>query len=121
MGVQSAIPLSSLSAGHVEVLLGSRVTAQAPGLEMFGADTVDASDYVSAAQQDNQSVPANVRAAAEVGSSSDVPAYSKPKAASSSRTSSVRRKSSSSPSNRHARNTPAADPSPLYGLTTCPY
>jgi anionic cell wall polymer biosynthesis LytR-Cps2A-Psr (LCP) family protein len=50
MGVQSATPLSSLPAGRVEVLLGSQVTAQAPGLEMFGADSVDASDYVSAAR-----------------------------------------------------------------------
>src|ERR1700691_2968309 len=62
MGVQSAIPLSSLPAGHVEVLLGSQVTAQAPGLEMFGADTVNATDYITAAQQNNQSIPAGVQA-----------------------------------------------------------
>ena len=76
MGVQSATPLSSLPAGHVEVLLGSQVTAQAPGLEMFGADSVNASEYVNATELNNQSVPANVQAAANVGSESDVPAYS---------------------------------------------
>jgi anionic cell wall polymer biosynthesis LytR-Cps2A-Psr (LCP) family protein len=76
MGVQSATPLSSLPAGHVEVLLGSQVTAQAPGLEMFGADSVNASDYVTAAEQNDQSVPANVQAAANADSQSDVPAYS---------------------------------------------
>jgi hypothetical protein len=56
--------------------LGSQVTAQAPGLEMFGADSVNASDYVSAAGQNDQSVPADVQAAANAGSQSDVPAYS---------------------------------------------
>jgi anionic cell wall polymer biosynthesis LytR-Cps2A-Psr (LCP) family protein len=76
MGLQSVTPLASLPAGHVEVLLGAQVTAQAPGLEMFGADTVNASDYVTAAGQNDQSVPANVQAAANAGSQSDVPAYS---------------------------------------------
>jgi anionic cell wall polymer biosynthesis LytR-Cps2A-Psr (LCP) family protein len=85
LGVQDgAKQLSSLPAGHVEVLLGSQVTAQAPGLEMFGADSVDAADYVSAAQQNNQSLPAGVQAAANTGSQSDVPAYSESKAAPSS-------------------------------------
>jgi anionic cell wall polymer biosynthesis LytR-Cps2A-Psr (LCP) family protein len=81
---QDVTQVSSLPAGHVEVLLGSQVTAQAPGLEMFGADTVDAADYVSAAQQNNQSLPAGVQAAANEGSTSDVPAYSESKAAPSS-------------------------------------
>jgi anionic cell wall polymer biosynthesis LytR-Cps2A-Psr (LCP) family protein len=49
----TAAPLSSLPAGHVEVLLGSQVTALPPGLEEFGAASVSASDYVSAADQDN--------------------------------------------------------------------
>jgi anionic cell wall polymer biosynthesis LytR-Cps2A-Psr (LCP) family protein len=51
----TAAPLSSLAAGHVEVLLGSQVTALPPGLEEFGASSVSASDYVSAADQDNLS------------------------------------------------------------------
>jgi LytR cell envelope-related transcriptional attenuator len=76
MGVQSATPLPTLPADQAEVLLGSQVTAQAPGLEMFGANSVNASDYVSAAGQTNQSVPAGVQAAAHAGSQSDVPAYS---------------------------------------------
>jgi anionic cell wall polymer biosynthesis LytR-Cps2A-Psr (LCP) family protein len=136
MGVQSAAPLSSLPAGHVEVLLGSQVTAQAPGLEMFGADSVNASEYVSAAQQNNQSVPANAQAAANAGSQSDVPAYShsqstSPASASSgsaavsaasgssSKSSHVHRKSSSRRSKKSARS--SSTPNPLYGITTCPY
>ncbi len=94
MGVQSATPLSSLPAGQVEVLLGSQVTAQAPGLEMFGADSVNASDYVSAAGQNNESVPASVQAAANAGSQSDVPAYSQAQSPSSA---SVSPSSSASP------------------------
>jgi hypothetical protein len=136
MGVQSAAPLSSLPAGHVEVLLGSQVTAQAPGLEMFGADSVNASEYVSAAQQNNQSVPANAQAAANAGSQSDVPAYShsqstSPASASSgsaalsaasgssSKSRHVHRKSSSRHSKKSARS--SSTPNPLYGITTCPY
>jgi anionic cell wall polymer biosynthesis LytR-Cps2A-Psr (LCP) family protein len=136
MGVQSATPLPSLAAGQVEVLLGTQVTAQAPGLELFGADTVNASDYVSAAEQDNQSVPANVRAAAKVGSQSDVPAYSEPLSTSpaskssgspapsgsagpSSKSGSAHGKSST----RSAKKPAGANSSsnPPYGLTTCPY
>jgi anionic cell wall polymer biosynthesis LytR-Cps2A-Psr (LCP) family protein len=133
MGVQSAIPVSSLPAGHVEVLLGSQVTAQAPGLELFGADSVNASDYVSAAGQNNQSVPADVQAAANAGSQSDVPAYSQahstPSASasassgsagspgspgSSSKSRSLPKKSSNKPASSSSSNPP-------YGLTTCPY
>jgi hypothetical protein len=136
MGVQSATPLSSLPAGRVEVLLGSQVTAQAPGLEMLGADSVDASDYVSAAGQDGQSVPADVQAAANAGSQSDGPAYSQahstpgasasPGSAASPSTSgssfkpsSGRRKHSSRSSNKSASS--SSSPNPPYGLTTCPY
>jgi anionic cell wall polymer biosynthesis LytR-Cps2A-Psr (LCP) family protein len=138
MGAQSAIPVSSLPAGHVEVLLGSQVTAQAPGLEMFGADSVNASDYVSAAGQNDQSVPADVQAAANAGPQSDVPAYSQahstPSASassgspassgssgssgSSSESSSLPKKSSSSSSNKPAS---SSSSNPPYGLTTCPY
>jgi hypothetical protein len=129
MGVQSATPLSSLPAGQVEVLLGSQVTAQSPGLEMFGADTVNASDYVNAAAQNSQSVPANVQAAAKVGSESDVPAYSQKQSASSASVSSgssskLHKKSSSASAKKKkksASGSSTSNPNPLYGLTTCPY
>ncbi len=135
MGVQSATPLSSLPAGHVEVLLGSQVTAQAPGLEMFGADTVNASEYVQAAQQNGQSVPANAQAAAKAGSLSDVPAYSEAQStpspspstaslsastSSSSRTSADARKSHSRAARKSASSS-SSTANPPYGLTTCPY
>jgi anionic cell wall polymer biosynthesis LytR-Cps2A-Psr (LCP) family protein len=48
----TAAPLSSLPAGHVEVLLGSTVTALPPGLLTYGASTVTAQDYLSAAAAD---------------------------------------------------------------------
>jgi hypothetical protein len=141
MGAQSATALSSLPSGHVEVLLGSQVTAQAPGLEMLGADSVNAADYVSAAQENNQSVPSNVQAAAKVGLETDVPAYSQPLGTSTGATpspsasKSSASKSSASKSSAHASSsarkkppasaTPKASSSssanPPYGLTTCPY
>jgi anionic cell wall polymer biosynthesis LytR-Cps2A-Psr (LCP) family protein len=80
MGVQQATALSSLPAGHVEVLLGTQVSEQAPGLELFGADSVNAGDYVTGAeQQDNESasqIPADIMAAYNSNPSSEVPAYS---------------------------------------------
>jgi anionic cell wall polymer biosynthesis LytR-Cps2A-Psr (LCP) family protein len=144
MGVQEPTSLSSLPAGQVEVLLGSQVTAQAPGLEMFGADTVNASDYITAAQQNNQSIPAAVQAAANANPSAEVPAYSqahaKPapsasptttpspsgasatKAASPSKKGATTKKSSSDSSPKKSANTsPPANPNPPFGLTTCPY
>ena len=136
MGVQSAAPLSSLPAGHVEVLLGSQVTEQAPGLEMFGADSVDASDYVGAAEQNNQPVPANAQAAANTGSQSDVPAYSQAQSTSSApagptaspgssgssaKSSSAPRKPSSRSAIKPASGSSSPNPNPPYGLTTCPY
>ena len=133
MGVQSAAPLSSLPTGQVEVLLGSQVTAQAPGLEMFGADSVNASDYVSAAQQNGQSIQANAQAAANAGSQSDVPAYSQavstPSASASSSSAALsgssksrtdHKKSSSSRSKKSAGSS-SSSANPPYGLTTCPY
>jgi anionic cell wall polymer biosynthesis LytR-Cps2A-Psr (LCP) family protein len=53
VGVQTATSLSSLPAGHVEVLLGQQVIEAPPGLSAFGADTVTEQDFVAAAQQDN--------------------------------------------------------------------
>jgi len=80
MGVQQATSLSSLPAGHVEVLLGSQVAEQAPGLELFAADSVNAGDYVNGAeQQDGKSasqIPADVMAAYTSTPSAEVPAYS---------------------------------------------
>ena len=119
MGVQSATSLPSLPSGHVEVLLGTQVTAQAPGLEMLGADSVNASDYVSAAGQNNQSVPSNIQAAASAGSASDVAAYSQPLASPSSSAKSTPKKSSSKSSKKASSS--ASNSNPLYGLTTCPY
>jgi anionic cell wall polymer biosynthesis LytR-Cps2A-Psr (LCP) family protein len=136
MGVQSATPLSSVPAGHVEVLLGSQVTAQAPGLEMFGADTVNAADYVGAGEQNGQSIPANAQAAANAGAESDVPAYSEPQgtpspsasasSAASSDSSGSMSTSISVPGNSlpgsAARSTSGSSAAnPPYGLTTCPY
>jgi LCP family protein required for cell wall assembly len=120
LGVQSATSLPSLPAGHVEVLLGTQVTAQAPGLEMLGADTVNASDYVSAADQNNQSIPADVQAAANAGSASDVPAYSQPLSTGSAKTTPAAKKSPAK-SKKKAASSPSPSPGLLYGLTSCPY
>jgi anionic cell wall polymer biosynthesis LytR-Cps2A-Psr (LCP) family protein len=136
MGVQSATPLSTLPAGQVEVLLGSLVTAQAPGLELFGADSINASDYVSAAEQNNQSVPASIQALANTGSQSDVPAYSQSYSTPSASVSPSPTASSSLAASPSAPGSVLTSPSPLpsteptstssssnppYGLTTCPY
>ncbi len=53
VGAQAATSLSSLPAGHVEVLLGQQVIALPPGLETFGANTVTEQDFVTAAQQNS--------------------------------------------------------------------
>jgi anionic cell wall polymer biosynthesis LytR-Cps2A-Psr (LCP) family protein len=131
MGVQSATPLSSLQPGQVEVLLGSQVTTQAPGLEMFGADTVDAADYVNAAEQNNQAVTPDVQAAANVGSQSDVPAYSEKQhlapsasasaSATASKSGGAHKKSASHPSSKPASTSSPTTANAPYSLTTCPY
>ncbi len=51
-GALGATALPSLPARHVEVLLGSAVTALPAGLETYGATTVTAQDFITAAQQD---------------------------------------------------------------------
>jgi LCP family protein required for cell wall assembly len=51
-GDLGATALASLPAGHVEVLLGTTVTALPAGLETYGGTTVTAQDF-SAAAQDN--------------------------------------------------------------------
>jgi anionic cell wall polymer biosynthesis LytR-Cps2A-Psr (LCP) family protein len=51
VGAQAATSVSSLPAGHVEVLLGQQVIVVPPGLEAFGATTVTEQDFVTAAQQ----------------------------------------------------------------------
>jgi anionic cell wall polymer biosynthesis LytR-Cps2A-Psr (LCP) family protein len=62
--------LSSLPAGHVEVLLGTTVTAVPPGLLTFGAATVTAQDYINAAQQDHIAIPSGASKAAAAGTQS---------------------------------------------------
>jgi anionic cell wall polymer biosynthesis LytR-Cps2A-Psr (LCP) family protein len=52
-GALGATALAALPAGHVEVLLGSTVTALPAGLETFGGSTVTAQDFSAAARQDN--------------------------------------------------------------------
>jgi LCP family protein required for cell wall assembly len=52
-GGLGATALPSLPAGHIEVLLGSTVTALPAGLETYGGSTVTAQDFSTAAQQDN--------------------------------------------------------------------
>jgi anionic cell wall polymer biosynthesis LytR-Cps2A-Psr (LCP) family protein len=134
MGVQIPTALASLPAGHVEVLLGSQVTAQAPGLEMFGADTVNASDYITAAQQNNQSILSGVQAANNSNPDSEVPAYSQvhstpsasPSASpstspSSTTTTTEKSEPSSTKKSTPSTSTSASDSNPAYGLTTCPY
>jgi anionic cell wall polymer biosynthesis LytR-Cps2A-Psr (LCP) family protein len=66
----TATSLSSLPAGHVEVLLGSTVTAVPPGLLTFGATTVTAQDYINAARADHMAVPSNASKAAGGGTES---------------------------------------------------
>jgi len=79
MGVQQPTALSSLPAGHVEVLLGSQVAEQAPGLELFAADSVNASDYVNGAEEQGgksaSQIPADIMAAYNSSPSAEVPAY----------------------------------------------
>ena len=66
VGAMTATSLSSLPAGHVEVLLGSQVTALPAGLETFGGTTVSAQDFITAAEQDN--LPASEMPPAAMGS-----------------------------------------------------
>jgi anionic cell wall polymer biosynthesis LytR-Cps2A-Psr (LCP) family protein len=65
----TAAPLSSLPAGHVEVLLGSTVTALPAGLLTYGASTVTGQDYSTAAAADGLS-PAVPSSAATAGTQS---------------------------------------------------
>ena len=52
-GALGATALSSLPAGHVEVLLGSTVTALPAAWRPTAATTVTAQDFITAAQQDH--------------------------------------------------------------------
>jgi anionic cell wall polymer biosynthesis LytR-Cps2A-Psr (LCP) family protein len=135
MGVQQATPLSSLPAGQVEVLLGSQVTAQPAGLEMFGAGTVTPADYLAVAQRHGTTLPAGVQAAAAASPSAEVPAYSQARASSPSSPSSSSTSSSGSASRagsasgkhaaagtgKKASTGSSSSSSPPYGLTSCPY
>jgi anionic cell wall polymer biosynthesis LytR-Cps2A-Psr (LCP) family protein len=109
----TAAPLSSLAAGHVEVLLGSTVTAVPPGLLTYGAATVTAQDYISTAQADNLPVPSDSATGAATGtpsvSASPTPA-----------TSTSPTPATSSPGASEASGgTPSPDPP--YGITSCVY
>ena len=68
-GALGATALASLPAGHVEVLLGSTVTALPAGLETYGGSTVTAQDFSAAAQQDklpaSELPPASAKAATQ--------------------------------------------------------
>jgi LCP family protein required for cell wall assembly len=68
-GALGATALASLPAGHVEVLLGTTVTALPAGLETYGGSTVTAQDFSAAAQQDNlpasEQPPASAKAATQ--------------------------------------------------------
>jgi anionic cell wall polymer biosynthesis LytR-Cps2A-Psr (LCP) family protein len=73
-GALGATALPSLPAGHVEVLLGSTVTALPAGLETYGGSTVTAQDFSVAAQQDNlpasEQPPASATASGTAGTQS---------------------------------------------------
>jgi LCP family protein required for cell wall assembly len=73
-GDLGATALASLPAGHVEVLLGSTVTALPAGLETYGGSTVTAQDFSAAAQQDklpaSEQPPASATASGTAGTQS---------------------------------------------------
>jgi hypothetical protein len=58
--------LSSLPADHVEVLLGSTVTALPPGLLTYGATTVTAQEYANVAAADGLSAAASIQSVSAV-------------------------------------------------------
>ena len=106
----TAAALSSLPAGHVEVLLGSTVTAVPPGLLTFGAATVTAQDYIGAAQADNIPVPPGV---ADVGTQS---VSASPASAQSASPASAK---SAPGASGASGGTPSSNPP--YGITSCGY
>ena len=73
-GDLGATALASLPAGHVEVLLGTTVTALPAGLETYGGSTVTAQDFSAAAQQDklpaSEQPPASATASGTAGTQS---------------------------------------------------
>jgi hypothetical protein len=69
-GALGATALASLPAGHVEVLLGSTVTALPAGLVTYGGSTVTAQDFITAAEQDHLSASDLPRASATAGTQS---------------------------------------------------
>ena len=71
VGAITATSRSSLPAGHVEVLLGSQVTALPAGLETFGGTTVSAQEFAAAAAQDN--LPADEMPPASTGATTPAP------------------------------------------------
>jgi hypothetical protein len=69
-GALGATALSSLPAGHVEVLLGSTVAALPAGLETYGGTTVTAQDFIVAARQDKLPISEMPPASATAGTQS---------------------------------------------------
>lgn len=58
------ISLSSLPAGHIEVLLGKHVGQTPPGLLLTGWDYITPATWMSDATGNSQKIPPNIRAAA---------------------------------------------------------
>jgi LCP family protein required for cell wall assembly len=115
-GALGATALSSLAAGHVEVLLGSTVTALPAGLETYGADIVTAQDFITAAQQDHlpasELPPASATAGTQSASSALIGARTQAPAHPATKPSAKPRASSTSP----ASDNQAVSPNALYGI-----
>ncbi|MCW2931273.1 MAG: transcription regulator, LytR family [Actinomycetia bacterium] len=126
----TAAPLSSLAAGHVEVLLGSTVTAVPPGLLTYGAATVTAQDYASAASADGIQVTPTPSASASTqsvsaallgthtSSASGVTATAATAATAAKKSPSASSKSGSA---GHTSSSVTATPKVEYGITSCGY
>jgi anionic cell wall polymer biosynthesis LytR-Cps2A-Psr (LCP) family protein len=126
----TATSLASLPAGHVEVLLGSTVTAVPPGLLTYGAATVTAQDYASAAAADGihvtpaptasastQSVSAELLGT-RTSSASGVTATAATAATAAKKSPSAASKSGPA---AHKSSGATATPKVEYGITSCAY
>jgi anionic cell wall polymer biosynthesis LytR-Cps2A-Psr (LCP) family protein len=109
----TAAPLSSLAAGHVEVLLGSTVTTLPAGLVPYGADTATAQEYISAAQADNLPA-ADLPRAATAGTQSVSATILGARAATASA-------NAKKPASKNGKNTGTANPPARYGISACSY
>jgi anionic cell wall polymer biosynthesis LytR-Cps2A-Psr (LCP) family protein len=119
----TAASLSSLPAGHVEVLLGSTVSAVPPGLLTFGATTVTSQDYITAAQQDHIAVPPDATRAT-AGTAAFGARLPGPELLSTARGSAVAASAAAtgtSASTRGGSSGTAPSPPVRYGITSCAY